>query len=157
MTSSAQSDMVGDDEFLIREVCDPDQFDDNGNIRKSAIQLRDLYSRGFSVHRRDLTTADFIKNVVRAKCQDREGWKECVAVFKTGCVRAITYEGRKPFCVISEPIDDNPAHAGIYFSPSETSNITKADAREMRSLLFPFLKNPMTVEEAFQAHLNCPG
>ena len=139
-----------DDEYLIRDVCDPDQFDKNGNVKRSAVRLRDLRKAGFSVHRKELTTVDFIKRAVHDKCHGREGWKELVALFKAGYVRAITYNGIRPFRVVSEPTEDNPAHAGIYFNPSETSNIPESDVREMRALLFPLLKAPMTVEEAFQ-------
>ena len=151
MASSTRNDIVGDDEYLIRELCDPDHIDKNGKIKAAAIQLIDLRLRGASVHRRDITGIDFIKKAVRNRCENHPGqdWKECVALFRAKKVRAIKHQDRNVFCVISEPEDNNPGHASIYFN-SSVHGEPKNHARKMRKRLLPLLQNYMSVDAAFE-------
>ena len=142
--------IVGDDEYLIREMCDPGHFDENGAITPAAISLKHLISEGVSVHRRQHTSIEFIKNSVRNRCRDRQGWEEYVSLIKVAEVRAIKDEGRQAFRVIDDPIADNPGHANIYASRSENGPISSGHARKLRKYLLPLLQNRMSVEAAFQ-------
>ena len=142
--------IVGDDEYLIREVCDPRHFDENGNVIQAAISLDDLRSKGVSVHRRQHTPIDFIKRSVRNRCKNRQGWKECVSLIKVEAVRAIKDERRQAFRVIDDPNEANPGHANIYASSLENGKITPGYARKLRWYLLPLLQNCMSVNAAYQ-------
>ena len=142
--------IVGDDEYLIREMCDPGHFDENGVITTAAISLKDLISKGVSVHRQQHTPIEFIKSSVRNRCKNRQGWKEYVSLIKVADVRAIKDEGRQAFRVIDDPNADNPGHANIYASRLENGPIRPGHARKLRKYLLPRLQNRMPVEAAFQ-------
>ena len=141
---------VGNDEYLIREMCDPRHIDENGEVAEAAISLDDLQSKGVSVHRRRHTPIEFIKNAVRNRCNKREGWKECVSLFKAEEVRAIKDEGRQAFRVIDDPNEANPGHANIFASSLENGKLSRGHARKLRWYLLPLLQNYMSVDAAFQ-------
>ncbi len=139
------------DEYLIREMCDPNHFDENGNVTEAAISLKHLQSKGVSVHRRQYTPIDYVKTAVRNRCKDRDGWIESVSLFTVEAVRAKKDEGKQVFCVIDAPIEENPGHANIYFSHLVIDKITRPYARKLRHRLLPLLQNRMSVDAAYHA------
>ena len=140
--------VVRDDEYLIREMCDPGHFE-NGVITTAAISLRDLISEGVSVHRKQYTSIEFIRRAVKSRCENRQGWKEYVSLLKVEEVRAIIDEGKQVFRVIDKPTTDNPGHAHIYVFCPENIERPQAYTRKMRSKLLPLLQNYMSVDVAF--------
>ena len=156
-TNPLSPGVVENDECLIREVCDPDHIDEDGMVVESAIQTKDLLSQGFSVHRRQHTTRDFIKQVVRDRClgPGREDWKEEVAIFKAREVRLIRDDNEQAVFVVRDtPSEDNPGHASIYLAPPQHGGGGPAYARKMKRRLTPFLQRRMSVDEAFE---RCPS
>lgn len=141
---------VSGDEYLIREMCNPCFFDDNDNITETALPLDHLRTLGVSVHRREYSSIELVKNSVQNRCRNREDWKEWVSLLTAEEVRAIPNNGKQAFCIIDDPTPENPAHANIVINCPENRAISKAYARKMRVRLLPHLQNPMTVEEAFQ-------
>ena len=144
--------VVRDEEFLIREVCDPEHWDSNGNLVETAIPVRDLRERGFSVHRRTYTTAEFVKQAIQERCgkpRQNGPWKEYAAVLKAEEVRSIRIEDEdgQALVVIDTALEDNRAHASIYVATPKRS---KRDAKRARTYLLPFLRLCLTVEGAFQ-------
>ena len=141
---------VEDDEYLIRELCDSHHIDEDGNIVESAIGVKDLLSQGFSVHRRQHTPIDFVKQSVQKRCSGRLGWKENVALFKAEEVRVIRDNDERAFVIIDTAYEGHCGHASIYVAFPEKG---KAYARKMRRHLLPFLQPRMSVDEAFQKSL----
>lgn len=75
-------------------------------------------------------------------------WRdEGVAKFETRQIRRIRTEGSQAFVVIDTALPENPGHASIYVTRPEMG---EAYARELRSLLLPFLQDRMSIEQAFK-------
>ena len=55
---------VTDAEFLLREMLNPDHVVE-GEVRPSAVSLRDLRERGFSVNRMDHVSQHFVERALR--------------------------------------------------------------------------------------------
>ena len=145
--------VVTDSEYLIRELCDPGLFDENGNVVEAAISAKDLLSRGFSVHRRKHTPISFVKEAVKRRCEGRPDWKECVALFETRGVRSIRDIKKQAFFVIDTPSEEDRGHASIYVGFPEKEDVQRGrgHARRMRMRLLPFLQHRMSVDDAYQS------
>ena len=146
---------VENDEYLIREVCDPQHIDEEGNVVESAISPKNLLSECLSVHRRQYTSIDFIKQAVQNRCNgtNRQDWKEEVALFKAEGVRTIHDKGKQVFVVVDTPHEDHIGHASIYVNSPEDGNRGRAYARKVRKHLLPLLQQRMSVDEAFHSTL----
>ena len=88
--------IVADNEILLREVLNPDHVV-NGELLSSAIPLKDLKGRGFSVHRREYVTQRFVESsidqkLVRPFGKEKRG-SEGVALFTTRTVRGLQNDG----------------------------------------------------------------
>lgn len=142
--------VVEDDEFLLRELFNPQHVDDDGRILVTAISLKDLRERGFSVNRIRYVSPEFIRSSVEERLsRPRQGtpWRdEGVAKLETRRVRQIRVEEDRAFAVIDTALPENPGHASIYAGRPEKG---EAYARELRSLLLPLLHDRMTIEQAF--------
>ena len=140
--------MAGE-ESLIREILNPDHVVD-GKVQSSAIPLKDLKERGFSVHRLDHVTRKFVEDSINEKLtrasQGRERVSEGVARFTARTVREISDNGSQVFVVIDTSMKSNRGHASIYLSDIEMKNSL---ARSMRNKLLPLLENRISVADAF--------
>ena len=142
--------VIKDSEYLIRDMCNPEFFDETG-ITDAAISLDDLRSNGVSVHRREHTTAGFVKQALQVRCKDRQDWKmDNVSLVKVKSIREIRDGKKQLFRVIDTATKDNPAHADIFPSILKDRTLNKGDARLLRRLLLPLLKESMSVDVAFQ-------
>ena len=141
---------VEDDELLLRELFNP-QHVRNGELLPTAISLKDLRLRGFSVHRMKYVTAEFVKASMEERLsRPRKGepWKnEGVAKLKALEVRQLRVDDRQAFVVIDMAQQNNRGHASIYAAMPEKGD---SHARELRNLLLPFLQKRMPVDEAFE-------
>ncbi len=147
--------LVENDEYLIREVCDPQHIDEEGNVVESAIETKHLLSQGFSVHRQQHTPREFIKQAVKNRCAgpDRKDWKEEVTLFKAEEVRLLHDDDDKPgFVVIDTPLEDNLGHASIYVTHPQKGERGPSYARKMKRRLLPLLQRRMSIDEAFERH-----
>ena len=141
--------VVADDEFLLRELFNPQHIDDDGQVLVTAISLKDLRQRGFSVNRIKYVSPDFIKSSVKERLSRprREPWRYVgAAKFEARGIRQIQAQGERAFVVIDTALSENPGHASIYVGKSEKG---EAYARELRNLLKPFLQHRMSIEQAF--------
>ena len=141
--------IVNDDERLLRALFNPEHVKD-GQVIARAIPVRDLRERGFSVHRLEHVSPDFVQcSISQTLSRPRKGgtWTdEGVAVFLTSCIRALQLDGERAFVVIDTGLADNPGHASIYAAEPGRG---ESYARELRDLLLPFLQERMTVADAY--------
>ena len=142
--------IVEDEEFLLREMFNPQHVQD-GEVFETGIPAKDLWNKGFSVHRMKYVSSDFIKVSMEEKLsRTRKGepWKdEGVAKLQTLSVRLLcTDDGKKAFVVIDTALNENPGHASIYIAEPERG---EKYARRLRNLLLPLLQNRMTINEAY--------
>ena len=142
--------VVENDEFLLRELFNPQHIDDDGQVLPAAISLEDLRHRGFSVNRIEYVSPDFMRSSVEERLSRPRGGKpwrdEGVARLETRQVRRFRAEGDQAFAVIDTALPENPGHASIYVTKPEKG---EAYARELRSLLLPLLQDRMTIEQVF--------
>lgn len=122
---------------------------------ETAIPAKDLWKKGFSVHRMKYVSVEFIKNAVEVRLsRPRKGepWKdEGVAKLQTLSVRQLlTDDDKKAFVVIDTATEDNPGHASIYMA-EYIAEPKKGErhARRFRHLLLDILQNRMTIDEAY--------
>ena len=144
--------LVGNGEILIREVCDPKHLNPDGKISAAAIMTKELREDGLSVHRRQHTTSEFVKEQIQKRCSnppDRVGfWKEWVAVFRTGDVRSILDESKKQALVVVDTAKmDHTCHASIYVADPPN---TKGYAKKIKPFLLSLLELHHSVDAAFQ-------
>lgn len=141
--------IVKDEEQLIREILNPDHVR-GSEIQPSAIPLKDLKERGFSVHRLQYVTRKFIEDSINEKLTrpfaEQTRVSEGLALFTARAVREIGDDGNNAFVVIDTAKPSNIGHASIYL---KNVNIKDSLARSMRDKLRPLLDNRMTVAEAF--------
>ena len=151
-TSSAAPDIspgvVEDDEPLLRSVFNPDHVKD-GQVQTSAISLKDLQERGFSVNRLRYVTQEFVEESIdRTLARTFQGIgreSEGVACFEARAVRDIR-DGTQVFVVIDTALQDNRGHASIYLA---NPDVQPSQARRMREKLLPLLHGRVSVAEAF--------
>ena len=140
---------VKDEENLLREMLNPDHVV-GGEVRPTAVSLRDLKERGFSVNRMDHVTRVFIDRAINQRLtrpfQGMSRVSEGVARFTTGAVREIRDNGNQGFVVIDAATESSRGHASIYLSDVQVND---SHARGLRSRLLPLLENRMSVAEAF--------
>ena len=140
---------VRDEEWLLREILNPDHVVD-GEIQPSAIPLKDLKERGFSVHRLLYVTRGLVEESMNEKLArpsaGKDRFSEGVASFTARAVREIRDDGHKAFVVIDTAKPSHEGHASIYLS-----NVVVKDsrARRLRDRLRPLLENRTSVAEAF--------
>ena len=143
--------VVDDNEYLLREMFNPQHVKD-GELLVTAISLKDLRFRGFSVHRMDYVTAESVNASIRERLsKPRTGtpWKdEGVARLQASVVRAFYLDDQQVFVVIDTAREDNRGHASIYVAASGKG---EAHARKLRSLLLPLLQKRTSVEQAFES------
>ncbi len=152
-TSSAAPDLspgvVEDDEPLLRSVFNPDHIKD-GQIQPSAIPLKDLQQRGFSVNRLKYVTQEFVEDAVNQfltrTFQGVPREPEGVAYFQARAVRDARDNVTQVFVVIDTALLDNRGHASIYLADP---GMKPSQARRMREKLLPLLHNRVSVAEAF--------
>ena len=141
--------IVEDDESLLRSVFNPDHVKD-GQVQPSAIPLRDLQERGFSVNRLQYVNQEFVEDAIsRTLARTFQGTareSEGVASFQARTVRDIRDDGSQVFVVIDTALPDNRGHASIYLADPE---IRPSQARRMREKLLPLLSNRVSVAQAF--------
>ena len=141
--------IVADNEILLREVLNPDHVV-NGELLSSAIPLKDLKGRGFSVHRREYVTQRFVESsigqkLVRPFGKETRGAEE-FALFSTRTVRKLQNDGLQAFVVIDTGMHSNPGHAPIYLSQI---GMKESLARRLRNKLLTILENRVSVTHAF--------
>lgn len=138
-----------DKERLLREILNPDHFK-SGEIQPSAIPLKDLKERGFSVHRLQYVTRILVESSIREKLARPFGGElrvsEGVALFTARAVRETSDNGNRVFVVIDTAKPSNKGHASIYLSNVEVKDSL---ARRLRDRLRPLLENRISVAEAF--------
>ena len=122
----------------------------NGELLSSAIPLKDLKGRGFSVHRREYVTQRFVESsigqkLVRPFGKEKRG-SEGVALFTTRTVRGLQNDGLQAFVVIDTGTQSNPGHASIYLSKIE---MKESLARGLRDKLLTILENRVSLTQAF--------
>ena len=146
--------IVEDEEFLLREMFNPQHVQD-GEVFETGIPAKDLWNKGFSVHRMKYVSSDFIKVSMEEKLsRTRKGepWKdEGVAKLQTLSVRQLLAEDdKRAFVVIDTATEDNPGHASIYMA-EYIAEPKKGErhARRFRHLLLDLLQNRMTINEAY--------
>ena len=152
-TSSAAPDLspgvVENDEPLLRSVFNPDHVRD-GQVQPSAISLKDLQERGFSVNRLWYVTQEFVEDTIsRTLTRTFQGSpreSEGVAYFTARAVRDVQDNGIQAFVVIDTALQDNRGHASIYLA---NPDVKPSQARRMREKLLPLLHGPISVAEAF--------
>lgn len=141
--------IVLDEERLLREILNPDHVR-GGEVQPSAIPLRDLKERGFSVHRLQYATRKFVEDSINEKLARPSAGdtrvSEGVARFTVRAVREINDNGNKAFVVIDTAKLSNIGHASIYLFNVEVKD---SYARSMRDKLRPLLENRISVAEAF--------
>ena len=125
----------------------------NGELVEAAIPVEELRSKGFSVHRMEYVTVEYVKESIKERLsRPRPGtpWRdEGVARLQTSAVRALRVENQKAFVVIDTATQDNRGHASIYVAAPKKG---RAHAKELRALLLPLLQERMSVEQAFDSH-----
>ena len=140
---------VRDEELLLREMLNPDHVVE-GEVRPSAVSLRDLKERGFSVNRMDHVSQYFVERALDQRLsRPFEGVSrisEGVALFTAQAVREIRDNGKQVFVVIDTATESNRGHASIYLSDVR---VNESRARGMRNRLLFLLENRMSVAEAF--------
>ena len=138
-----------DEESLLREILNPDHVK-SGEIQPSAIPLKELKERGFSVHRVQYVTRIFVESSIKEKLArpfaGQPRVSEGVACFTARAVRGISDNGNKAFVVIDTAKPSNKGHASIYLL---NVDVKDSLARRMRNRLRPLLENQMSVAEAF--------
>ena len=140
---------VADEESLIREILNPGHVVD-GEVQSSAISLTDLRERGFSVHRLEYVTQNFVEQSINQRLSRRYQGQmrvsEGVAHFTARAVREIRDNDVQEFVVIDTAMQSNPGHASIYLSDI---GVKDSLARRMRNKLLTFLENRISVADAF--------
>lgn len=143
--------IVEDEEHLIREMFNPQHIDKEGKVIERAISVNELVADGFSVHRIEHVSKEFVEKSIQTRLsrKRKEPWtSEGVSRLKTLAVRQIFLEDEKAFVVVDTATEDNPGHASIYFATPQKG---KAYAREARGFLLPLLQNRMTLDEAYDS------
>ena len=143
--------LVQDDERVIRALFNPDHIKE-GQIVSSAIPIRDLLKRGFSVQRRNFTTQEILEKIIDRYLSRESGTSkrkfEGVAPLETREVRGLIEDDKRVFVVIDTALECNPGHASIYLSDT---TVPDSKAREYRKLLMPFLNYRTSIAEALSA------
>ena len=140
--------VVADHEWLLRSIFYSDDIVD-GVVQNTAISLDDLRERGYSVNRQHYVSRGVIESGIAKYLQKpfngipREYLG--IACFKTSTVRDIVSNDSQAFVVIDAAEPDNPGHAAIY---AANPSIPDSKARQLRSLLFPLLCSPVSLEQA---------
>ena len=115
---------VEDDESLLRSVFNPDHIKD-GQIQPSAISLKDLQERGFSVNRLKYVTQEFLENTIdqflARTFQGSPRESEGVAYFQARAVREVQDNGTQVFVVINTALLDNRGQDGEVFEVGSAS------------------------------------
>ena len=139
---------VRDEEILLREIFNPQHIKD-GVLLERAVSLEDLRSKGFSVHRKEYVTEEFIRAMIDERLlrpRKEAPWEaEGVATIETSKVRQVCVDDERAFVVIDTANEDNRGHASIYAAKCD-----EAHARELRKHLLPFLRKREMVEEIFK-------
>ena len=140
---------VADEESLLREILNPDHIV-NGEIMPSAIPVKELQMRGFSLHRLDHVTQKLVENSINLKLartfQGQPRVSEGVACFTARVVREIRNNGNQAFVVIDTAIRCNPGHASIHLF---NQGMKESLAKRTRKMLLPLLEGKMSVAEVF--------
>ncbi len=142
--------IVENSESLLRILFNPDHIRD-GKIVESAIPVKDLRIRGFSVLRKKHVTHGFISSSIQDMLSRPRKSEpkifEKVAKFEVIAVRAIKFENQQVFKVIDTALKNNLGHASIYIAAAEKG---EGFARKMRMRLLPLFENRMSVDELFK-------
>ena len=142
--------IVEDEEYLIREMFNPQHINDEGKVIKRAISVNELLADGFSVHRIKYVSKEFVEKAIQTRLSRtrKEPWiSEGVSRLKTLAIRQLFMDNNeRAFVVIDTATEDNPGHASIYFATPQKG---KAYAREARGFLLPLLQNRITINEAY--------
>lgn len=152
-TTSAAPDispgLVEDDEPLLRLIFNPDHFRD-GLLQPSAIPMKDLKERGFSVDRLRHVTQEFVEDSISRflarTFNNLPRESEGVACFQARDVRDIRDNGTQVFVVIDKALQNNQGHASIYLADL---GMKQSQAKRMREKLMLLLNSRVSVAEAF--------
>lgn len=152
-TSSSAPDIspgvVEDAEPLLRSLFNPDHIRD-GQIQPSAIPLKDLQERGFSVNRLRFVTQEFVEDsisrILARTFQGSARESEGVAYFRASAVRDVRDNDTRVFVVIDTALPENHGHASIYLADLK---LKPSQARRMREKLMPILRDRVSVSQAF--------
>ena len=140
---------MNDEEFLLRTLFNP-QHIKNGEVVNAAIPTRDLLKNGFSLHRMQFVTPEFVEQFIEdflARPRKFGPWiSEGVAQFRALQIRQIRENGNQLFVIIDTASTDNPGHASLYIADTHCK-ISKA--KEYRTKLLPLLQNLVTVDQAY--------
>ena len=117
---------------------------------ETAVSLTELRYKGFSVHRKNYVSYEFIKDSINQRLsKPRKGteWKsEGVSEISTKDIRCLIEGGKRLFSVIDTAESTNSAHASIYAAEPKKGD---AHARKLRFHLKKFLQNRKSLESVF--------
>lgn len=140
---------VEHEEKLLRELLNPDHVV-NGRVMSSAIPVKELRIRGFSLHRLEHVTQELVESSITFKLartyQGQARASEGVARFTARAVRDIQDNGCQVFVVIDTATFENPGHASIFLTDE---GMRESLAKKMRGKLLRLLEKRMSVAEAF--------
>ena len=141
--------IVEDYERLLRALFNPDHIKD-GKVLVTAISLKDIRHRGFSVHRLAHVSSHLAQSLIdkflSRPLAGQQRKFEGVASLETHAVREISEDGKQVFVVIDTAKHCNVGHASIYLSDAPSS---EGRARKLRALLLLLLQERTSLDEAF--------
>ena len=136
-------------ERLLRALYNPAHVKD-GKVLVTAISLKDLRHRGFSVHRMAYVSQNLMESLIAQYLSRTPAGKqrtfEGVALLETSAVRGLSEKNKQVFVVIDTAQYCNAGHSSIYLSDAPSS---EGRARKLRALLLPLLQKRISLDEAF--------
>ena len=141
----------------MREMFDPEHVKD-GEILERAIPVTDLRQNGFSLHRMEHVSQQFVELAVqeRLKRPRKTPWRdEGVAVLNAKEVRALRLDAdqAKALVVIDTAKVKHRGHASLYVADPDRG---PAHARKLRALLLPLLHRRTSIEAAYASFADGP-
>lgn len=126
---------VQDEETLIRAWHHPECFDDNGDLKPSAISRDDLMQNGLSLDREPLFNEETLITTVKTQQGRVSEGRTKVYLSKTLCadIRQLKNNDKRIVIVKDKPIPENPAHSGIYSLEKSPAEVRK-DRSELADL-----------------------
>lgn len=140
---------VKDPEELLRVLFYPEHVKD-GCVLQTAIPLKDLRERGFSVDRRAFAIRSVIEQRISRQMATEnmreERQENAISKFRCGAVRELLNEDGSRACIVIDTAEpENPAHASIY----SIEALGDGGLRKIRNLILPLLQYRFTLDEIF--------
>ncbi|MDE0226742.1 MAG: hypothetical protein OXP28_16660 [Gammaproteobacteria bacterium] len=149
--------VVRDDEYLLREMFDPEHVKD-GEILERAIPVSDLRQSGFSLHRMAYVSRQFVEDAVRKRLTvpRKTLWHNAgVAVLHSNEIRCkrLDADQARAFVIIDTATVKNRGHASLFAAEPDRG---PAHARKLRALLLPLLHRRTSIKEAYESFAGRP-